>query len=485
MLHPTLVQEHDHGVQPTPPPRPHPPLRPRGSSFDLEALRAGLRGTLIQPGDPDYDAARTIHNTAFDREPVAIVKAAGTGDVVASVEFASETGLELAVRAGGHSVAGHSTVDGGIVLDVSGMKGLHIDPVARIAWAQPGLTAAEYSIAAAAHGLATPFGDTGSVGIAGLTLGGGIGWLVRKHGLAIDALRAVEIVTADGRLLTADAEHHPDLFWAVRGGGGNFGVVTRFQYDLYPLDGILGGAIVLPATADVLRALVPIATAAPEELTTISFLMPLPPMPFVPAERVGEPSLVVMFVWSGDPADGPAAISPFRAIATPIAEAVMPMPYPGIYGLTAQGEVPARGIIRSRFLSGLDEGAIEAILEAGTTNATPGSMIQIRVLGGQMARVAPDATAFAHREAPVMVAVMSHFGDPADEPRERAWVDALHAALAPVSIGVYSNFLEDEGDARVREAYPEATYRRLVDVKRRYDPSNLFRLNQNIRPTGR
>ena len=251
------------------------------------------------------------------------------------------------------------------------MKGLHIDPDRRVAWAQPGLTAKEYTVAAAAHGLATPFGDTGSVGIAGLTLGGGIGWLVRKYGLAIDALEAVEIVTADGRQVTASADSHPDLFWAVRGGGGNFGVVTRFQFKLYPVGEILGGALFMPATRDVLRSLVPIAASAPEELTTISFLMALPPAPFVPAELVGTMSLAIMFVYSGDPAEGQAALQPFRDVATPLVELAMPMPYPGIYQMLESAETRALGVHRSRFLSTLDDDAVDAILDAMAAPSSP------------------------------------------------------------------------------------------------------------------
>ena len=284
---------------------------------------------------------------------------------------ARESGLELSIRGGGHSLAGHGTNDGGIVLDLGAMKGIHIDPDRRLAWAQPGLTAREYTTAAAAHGLATPFGDTGSVGIAGLTLGGGIGWLARKHGLAIDALVSVEIVTADGRVVTASEESHPDLFWAVRGGGGNFGVVTRFQYRLYPVGEIFGGALFMPATRDVLRSLVPIASSAPDELTTISFLMALPPAPFVPAELVGTMSLAVMFVWSGDPADGPAAIAPFREVATPLVDLTMAMPYPGIYALLEQAEQRSLTVHRSRFLSTLDDAAIDAILDALAAPARP------------------------------------------------------------------------------------------------------------------
>src|SRR4029078_10338673 len=252
--------------------------------------------------------------------------------------FARDAGLELAVRGGSHSLAGFGTTEGGIVLDLSGMKGLHIDPERRLAWAQAGLTGGEYTAVAGAHGLATPFGDTGSVGISGLTLGGGIGWLVRKYGLALDALQAVEIVTGDGRQVVASETSHPDLFWAIRGGGGNFGIVTRFQYKLYPVGQILGGALFMPATKEVLRSLVPLAASAPEELSTISFVMALPPAPFIPAELVGTMSLVIMFVWSGDgPADAQAALQRFRDVATPLVDMAMPMPYPGIYGLTAEG----------------------------------------------------------------------------------------------------------------------------------------------------
>jgi FAD/FMN-containing dehydrogenase len=451
--------------------------------FDLAAFRAELQGELILPGGTDYDAARHAHNTIYDRRPTFIVKAAGAGDVARTVVLARDAGMELAVRSGGHSVAGHSTVDDGIVLDLSGMKGLHIDAERRTAWAQPGLTAGEYTAAAAAHGLATPFGDTGSVGIAGLTLGGGIGFLVRKYGLAIDALQAVEIVTADGRLITANADHHPDLFWAVRGGGGNFGVVTRFQFKLYPVETVLGGALFLPPTADVLNSLVPIAANAPEELSTISFLMAIPPVPFVPAERHGELALIVMFVWSGDPADGNAALEPFRQVAAPIAEAVMPMPYPGIYQFTEGGGTPGRGVVRSRFMNALSEASMESILSAMAV-ASPSAIVQIRVLGGAMARVPVAETAFAHRSAPIMVAIIDHYEDPASDATELAWTEALHEALAPDASGVYSNFLQDEGEDRLRDAYPAGTYERLAAIKRRYDPTNFFRLNQNIRPAG-
>jgi FAD/FMN-containing dehydrogenase len=452
------------------------------SPIDVAGFAAGVAGSVIRPEDATYDTARLVHNRTVDRYPSLIVKAANATDVARTVVFARDAGLELAVRGGSHSLAGYGTTDGGIVLDLSGMKGLHIDPERRLAWAQAGLTAGEYTAAAGAHGLATPFGDTGSVGLSGLTLGGGIGWLARKHGLAIDALVSVEIVTADGRLITANEKEHSDLFWAVRGGGGNFGVVTRFQFRLYPVGMIFGGALFMPPTRDVLRSLGPIAGSAPEELTTISFLMAAPPAPFIPAELHGKPTLAIMFVYDGDAEAGQAAIEPFRQVATPMAELVMPMPYPGIYELLKDAEKPGPGAHRSLFLDMLDDAAIEVILEHSAALSSPATLTQIRILGGAMARVPAGATAFAHRDAGVMIIVMTQFEDVAEAPVHQAFVQAYYEALRPRATGVYANFLEAEGEARIHEAYPDLTYRRLAQVKRTYDPTNLFRLNQNIRP---
>ena len=450
--------------------------------LDLESLAGCINGRLIVHGDDEYEAARHVHQAAVDARPLAIVRAADARDVAFTVLFARDNELELAIRGGGHSVAGHGTVDGGLVLDLTDMRGLHIDPEARVAWAQPGLTAIEFTEAAAAHGLATPFGDTGAVGIAGLTLGGGIGWLVRKHGLTIDALVGVEIVTADGRQLVANEQEHADLFWAVRGGGGNFGVVTRFQYRLFTVGMILGGAVLLPPTADVLRGLVAAAQAAPRELSTISFLVnAAPPLPFLPPEHHFQPAVIAMFVYDGDPEAGQAAIEPVRRLAAPLGEMAMPMPYPAIYQFTAEGANPSASTMRSGFFAALDDEAIETIL--GEMAAAPGAgmdFTQIRVLGGAMADVPAEATAFAHRDANLMVTVHAAHGE--DRTDADAWTSRFFGALAPKANGVYSNFLDDEGERRVRDAYPSGTYERLTDVKRRYDPSNLFRRNQNIRP---
>jgi FAD/FMN-containing dehydrogenase len=454
---------------------------PRGR-LDIPALEAGLTGTVICPSDEEYEDARLVHNAAIDRRPAMIVRPANAADVARTVVFARDAGLELAVRGGGHSLAGHGTTDGGIVLDLGAMKGLHIDADRRLAWAQPGLTAGEYTKAAAAHGLATPFGDAASVGIAGLTLGGGIGWLVRKHGLTIDALVSVDVVTADGRLVTASATEHEDLFWAVRGGGGNFGVVTRFQFRLYPVETILGGAIFLPPTREVLRSLVPLAASAPDEPSIISFLMPAPPAPFVPVEAQGTMTLALMFVYAGDIDDGQRAIAPFREVAAPVAEVVAPMPYPAIYEFTAGAEERSAATHRSLFLDALDDEAVDTILERMTAPSSPTAIVQIRVLGGAMAAVPTTATAFAHRDAAVMVTLITPIEEMATAPLREAWTQAFYEALTPGSIGVYANFLEDEGEARIREAYPGETYRRLAEVKRRYDPTNVFHRNQNIRP---
>ena len=456
-------------------------LDPSGP-HDLATFAAGIRGTVIRSSDAAYAEARQVHEATVDRRPLAIVRAVSATDVARTVAFAAQTGLELAVRGGGHSLAGHGTTDGGIVLDLSPMKGLHIDPIRRLAWAQAGLTAGEYTAVAAEHGLATPFGDTSTVGISGLTLGGGIGWLVRKYGLTIDALVSVEIVTADGRILVASETEHPDLFWAVRGGGGNFGVVTRFQFRLFPVSTVLGGAMFLPLTRDTLRALVPIAASAPESLTTISFATGIPPLPMLPATLHGQPTLAVMFVFDGDPDAGQAALEPFRQIAAPLAEVVLPMPYPGIYDFTRKGEARGAAVHRSVFMDALDDAAIDHILDAMAVKTSPAAMTQIRVLGGAMARVADAETAFAHRQAPILLTVITPFEELAEAPIHAAWTQGLYEALRAGAIGAYANFLEVEGDARVREAYPALTHRRLAEVKRRYDPSNLFHLNQNIAP---
>src|SRR5215211_5866680 len=305
----------------------------------IREFSSKVRGQLIRPDDDAYAEARAVFYGGIDRHPALIVRVADATDVSRVVALARESGLDLAVRSGGHSPAHHSTTDGGIVLDLSEMKGLEIDLERRTAWAQTGLTAGEYTAAAGAHGLATGFGDTGSVGIGGITLGGGVGYLVRKHGLTIDDLLAADVVSADGRLLRADAETHPDLFWAIRGGGGNFGVATRFHYRLHEVDSIVGGMLILPATPEVIASFVAEAEAAPEELSTIANVMTAPPMPFLPAEHHGKLVIMALLAYAGEVETCERAIAPFRALATPIADMVKTMRYPEIYKLTEGAEV--------------------------------------------------------------------------------------------------------------------------------------------------
>jgi FAD/FMN-containing dehydrogenase len=451
-------------------------------SISFPRLRADFDGRVIAPDDPGYDQARGVFYGSFDRRPALIVRPTDAAEVATVVALARDSGLELAVRSGGHSLAGHSVSDGGIVLDLSAMRDLDIDAEARTAWAQTGLTAGEYTVAAGAHGLATGFGDTGSVGIGGLTLGGGVGYLVRKHGLTIDDLLAAELVTADGQVLRTDAETHPDLFWAIRGGGGNFGVATRFRYRLHPVDRVVGGMLLLPATAEVIAAFVAEAEAAPEELSAIANVMVAPPMPPIPEQAHGKLMVMALLCWAGEVEAGERAVARFRGLATPFADMVRPMPYPEIYQFTEGGPGPDHEAARSLFLDAVDGATAETIVEHLRASTAPLAVAQLRVLGGAMARVPADATAFAHRGRRIMAALGAVWERPEEAATHQAWVTGFAAALRQGDPDVYVNFVGDEGPARVREAYPGSTWERLAAVKRRYDPGNLFRRNQNIPP---
>jgi FAD/FMN-containing dehydrogenase len=413
---------------------------------------------------------------------MAIVRAAHAADVASTVRFAREHDVALTVRSGGHSLAGHSGADGALLLDLGDLRSLTIDPAARLAVAGPGLRAGEYSAAAVGHGLATSFGDTATVGLGGLITGGGIGWLSRAYGMTIDSLVRADIVTADGEMLTVDESHEPELFWGLRGGGGNLGIATSFTLRLHPVDRFLGGAIALPARVDVVRALLEVADAAPDGLTLIPTLMRIPPMPFVPAEHHGTPSLVVLVAWVGDPEAGQRALAPIRGIAPAMGDMIAPMPYPAIYSLTEEAGQPIADASRSAFLDDLDDAAIEGFIEGIRSSTADLTLIQMRVLGGAMGRVAPDATAFAHRSARIMTVMVAASADRAEVPANEAWAVRMHDLVAARSTGVYVNFLHREGPARIRQAYPGATYERLLALKRRWDPTNLFRHNQNIAP---
>ena len=454
------------------------------SGFPISQLRAELAAPVLVPGDAAYDEARRVFLPSVDRRPAAIVRPIDAGEVARVVTVAQEAGLELAVRGGGHSQAGFGTSEGGIVLDLSSLARLEIDAGERIAHAAGGLTSGAVTAATSPHGLAAAFGDTQSVGIGGLTLGGGAGYLLRKHGLTIDHLLGAEVVTAGGHVLEVDAGRHPDLFWAIRGGGGNFGVVTRFDYRLHQVDMVTGGMLALPATPETVAGLVLEAEAAPEELSLIANILLAPPLPFVPAERVGKPLLLVLLVHAGPLEEGLRAVAPLRALAPPVADFVRAMQFGEMFTADAQAP-PPRAVVRTFFSDELDVALAGELLDRLQASTAQLAAAQIRVLGGAMARVPSDATAFAHRRRRLMINVTAVYASPAEDAVHRAWAVAAAAALRQGEDAAYVNFLADEGRHRVQAAYPGSTWDRLAEVKHRYDPENLFRLNQNVPPAGR
>jgi FAD/FMN-containing dehydrogenase len=366
------------------------------------------------------------------------------------------------------------------------MKAIAIDPLRCTARIEPGLTWGEVANTLQPYGLALTSGDVATVGVGGLLLGGGIGWMVRKYGLAIDRLRAVELVSADGQLLRASADENSDLFWGVRGGGGNFAIATAFEVDLHPGGTILGGAVFYETTEAerILQDYARVASAAPDGLSTQALLVLAPPAPFIPPEKQGTPVVAILVCYTGDLAEGERVVAPLRQLATPIADLVAPMPYPAIFAFTEIGEI--RGLqhhVRSQFFETLSDEVLHALVEAAQVIMTPETLVQLRVLGGAMSRVERDATAFAHRDKQGIVMV-TNFGPPSADPLGlHARSEHLWQALSPYANGVYVNFLMDEGERGVHAAYPPATYARLVALKNTYDPANLFRMNQNIKPT--
>ena len=444
-------------------------------------LAAGLAGQVIAPGDTHYDGARRVFPGAVDRRPAAIARVADATDVARVIAFARERDVELAVRSGGHSPAGHSVSEGGIVLDLSAMRGLQLDAERRVAWAETGLTAGAYTEAAGEHGLATGFGDTGSVGIGGITLAGGAGFLARKHGLTIDHLLAADVVTAAGEVVRADAEHHPDLFWAIRGGGGNFGVVTRLHLRLHPVATVVGGTLILPATPDVITGFLQEADAAPDELSTIANVMTAPPLPFLPAELHGRPIVMALLAYAGDVDQGERVIARFRALATPLADQVRPLRYAELIEPVPEGYRPV-AVTRTMFARSVGRDTAQAIIDRVGASSAQMAVTQLRVLGGAVARVPSEATAYAHRQSRIMVNVAAIYGGPGERPQHEAWVADVARELDDGDPAAYVGFLAGDGEERIRAAYPGATYDRLAAVKARYDPDNVFRLNQNVAP---
>jgi FAD/FMN-containing dehydrogenase len=447
----------------------------------IDQLRADLDGAVITPTHPVYEAARTVFVGDIDRRPAAVVRPVDSAAVARVVTTTRDFGVPLAIRSGGHSGAGHSVCDDGVVLDLSAMKSLVIGDEGRTAWAEAGLTAQEYNTAVGERGLATGFGDTGSVGIGGITLGGGVGFLSRRYGLTVDQLLAAEIVTADGDVLHLDEGSHPDLFWAIRGGGGNFGVATRFRFQLHEVPVVTGGVLILPASPRVLTSFLAAAEAAREELTTIANVLPAPPMPFIPEEALGRIVLIALMCYVGPAADGERVLAPFRALADPVADMVGPTTYPALFQPT-DPDIHPTAVAHTMFLDSIDETSAGEVIARLERSDAPVRAAQFRVLGGRISTRAPDATAYAHRQSKMMVNLAAFYATSEEKAERTEWVTEFSAAIRQGDTGAYVNFLGDEGPERVRAAYPGATWDRLVAVKRRYDPSNLFRLNQNIAP---
>ncbi len=443
-------------------------------------LRACMRGRVVTPHDPDYDELRRV-TAAVDIKPPLIARVLDAADVAAVINFAREKGFEIAVRSGGHSAAAHCTTPTGVVIDLREMRAIDVARDNKTARVETGLTALDIAQRIEQDGLAVGFGDTGSVGVGGLTLGGGIGYLSRKWGLTLDSLLEVELVTAAGEQLRVNAQSDPDLFWALRGGGGNFGVATAFTFAPHPLKRVYGGMLMLPATAQTVAQFVELSAAAPDELTTIANVMACPPMPFVDESVVGTPVIMGELVYAGEPEDAEPVVAPFRAIGTPIADFMKPMAYHEIWPPEDPNYHPTAEV-RNMFTKRIDKPTAQRIIDLINASDSPMRGAQLRVHGGAIARVANKATAFAHRDEPIMVNVFCFYTGEADRPGRAAWVNEMSAVLDQGESGVYVNFLGDEGPDRLRAAYPGATWDRLRAVKKRIDPDNVFHRNGNIPP---
>jgi FAD/FMN-containing dehydrogenase len=445
-------------------------------------------GEILRPGDPGYEQARQVWNGTVDRYPAMIARCRTAAEVAAAVRLARTSKVEIAVRGGGHSIPGLSVCEGGVMIDLSPMKRVDVDPVEGVARAEPGVLWGEYDLATQEHGLAGPGGEISHTGVAGLTLGGGIGWLSRRHGLACDNLVGAQLVGPDGSVIEVDADSDPELLWGLRGGGGNFGIVTEFRFRVHPVPPLYAGMLMWHAdrTQQVLEAYLALAETAPRDLSVVAALLVAPPAPFVPADLQFQPAVAVAAVWTGDATDPDAAgsLAPLRALG-PAVDAFDRQPYPVIQQWFDEGVPHGRRYhVRSEWLGELDAPAVEQLVASGAEMTSPFNQVLVRRLGGAIADVGPDDTAFRFRDAAYMLTIASGWDDGADEPHvewtRRSW-DRLH----PWSCGGgYVNHLAaDEGRDRVREAYGRTTWDRLVALKRRVDPDNVFHLNQNIDPS--
>ena len=452
----------------------------------IEALQGKMRGPVIAPGDPEYDQARRIWNGMIDKHPGAIARCSGFADVMHAVQFATHEGLLVSVRSGGHNIAGSALCDDGLMIDLSGMKSVRIDPDARLAYVEPGATLGDFDHEAQAFGLATSLGINSTTGVAGLTLGGGFGWLTRKHGLTVDNLVAAEMVTADGQRLRASAEENADLFWAIRGGGGNFGIVTQFVFRLHPVGPeVLSGLIVYPfeQARSVLTHYREYVETIPDELCVWAVLRKAPPLPFLPEEVHGREVVIFAFMHSGELAEGERLIEPVRHFGDAYGMHIGPTPYAG----WQQGFDPlltpgARNYWKSHNFAQLSDGAVATVIEYAGQLPSPQCEIFIALLGGEANRVAQDATAYVHRNVKFVMNVHGRWDNPEQDEECVAWSRAFFEAAKPHAMGgVYVNFMTEEETDRIGAAYGR-NYERLAQIKQRYDPRNLFHLNQNIRP---
>jgi FAD/FMN-containing dehydrogenase len=454
----------------------------------LNEFEQGLRGRLIRPSDEDYDEARTIWNGAHDKRPALIVRCAGVADVMRAVDFARSEDLVVAVRGGSHSIPGYSTCDGGIVIDLSGMTAVRVDPARRTAVAEGGCTWADFDHATQAFGLAVTGGLVSTTGIAGFTLGGGIGWLMRQVGLTCDNLIAADVVTADGRLVHTSADENPDLLWGLRGGGGNFGIVTSLEYRLHPVGPmVLAGPIFFAGerAEEILRFYRDWVPTLPDEVTTLVNLTTAPPAPFLPEAVHGKPLVAVIAVSAGEPERGRELVQPLKDLVDPIADLIGVMPYTMMQslldGLWTRG---AHNYFRSTYIDELSDAAIDAAVAQHWAVPSPNSEIHFHHFGGAVARAPEDHGAFGDRSAQFVLNVIARTPDAGGFGRAVEWARRTAGAFGPVSRGgAYTNFMGDAGDERLRSSYGEAKYERLLALKRRYDPENLFRLNQNIAPS--
>jgi FAD/FMN-containing dehydrogenase len=444
----------------------------------LEPFLASFRGTAIRAGDAQYDTARRIWNASIDKYPGLIARCSGLADVIAAVRFARAHNLLVAIRGGGHNVGGRALCDGGMVIDLSAMKGIHVDPEARRVRAQGGVLLGELDRETHVYGMTVPVGVVSRTGIAGLTLGGGVGWLARSYGLACDNVISFELVTADGEVRKASADENPDLFWALRGGGGNFGVVTSFEYRLYPVSTVLGGLVIHPRdrAPEFLRFYRSFSQAAPDQLAAYAALLHTPD---------GHPVVAVAACFNGDLGEGERVLAPLRSFGTPIADLIQPMPMPVMQTLF-DAAVPDgnQNYWKSAFLRELTDEAIATIIEYANKATSPMTAILIEQYGGAAGRVPVNATAFAQRHAQYDLGILTQWSDAADSARHIAWTRGFADAMGRFASGDYLlNFLGDESEDVIRSAFG-VNHARLVEVKAKYDPENFFRVNQNIRPVG-